>query len=98
MREANHPELLATDLATVARARSRMPKSRIKLEDLHEVDFAAGLDSEEEIATYLAEIRKENNPELLACAMADVERARAKMADGIPSKRSRKSSLSAKNQ
>lgn len=42
-------------------------------------DVADHLDSEEMIAAYLAELADENDPALLAEAVADVARARARL-------------------
>ncbi len=50
---------------------------RIKFEDLPLWDSAEYLDSEESIAMYLADIRKDKNAELLAHALDKVTRARA---------------------
>lgn len=52
------------------------PAKRYKLADLEVFDVAEHLDNEESIQAYLAEMAKENNAELMASALADVERAR----------------------
>ena len=55
---------------------------RIKISDLPKFDAADHLDSEETIAAYLADISEANDPALLASALEDVARARARNAVG----------------
>lgn len=61
---------------------SKKPK-RYRLEDLEVFDVAEHLQCEESIQAYLAEMAKENNAELMASALDDVERARKRW--GLPS-------------
>jgi probable addiction module antidote protein len=55
---------------------------RINVDDLPLWDSAKYLDSEEAIAAYLADIREDNNAQLMAHALEKVTRAR--MMHGIP--------------
>ena len=52
---------------------------KIKISELPEFDAAKFLNSEEDIAAYLSVILEENDPDLLALALGDVARARAKI-------------------
>jgi probable addiction module antidote protein len=53
--------------------------TRINVEELPEFDAATYLGSEKEIAVFLTDILESNDSALLASAIGDVERARAKM-------------------
>ena len=48
---------------------------KIKISELPEFDAAHYLGSKEEISAYLTAVLEENDPELLAAALADIARA-----------------------
>ncbi|MEI7429266.1 MAG: transcriptional regulator [Betaproteobacteria bacterium] len=52
---------------------------KIKVSELPEFDAAEYLNSEEDIAAYLAAVTEENDPELLASAQEDIARARERL-------------------
>lgn len=66
--------------------------SRIKADELPEVDLAAGLDSQEEITAFLDDAAKDSNPEVFARALGyvlenyrdDGAAAKAHLAAGRP--------------
>ena len=49
--------------------------AKIKVSELPEFDAAEYLNSEEDVATYLTAVLKENDPALLAAALGDIDRA-----------------------
>lgn len=52
--------------------------SKTRIADLPELDAADYLSTEQDIAEYIAAVQAENDPALLAAALEDVARARAR--------------------
>ncbi|MDD5028233.1 MAG: putative addiction module antidote protein [Rhodoferax sp.] len=51
-------------------------KTKIRVADIPDLDFAEHLDTDQAVAEYLTVILEENDPALLAAALGDIARAR----------------------